>query len=153
MKIYLVYPLSFEVFHLYESLDCICTKNPSTDWCERDGHRVENHMSSYSHLCFYYICHAKMGCNQLFISGNYLLYDEILFKMLMTVCCVSWRRMQNPIFKVILQLHESSHGRLETVTDNPSSASDVSPSATWIEDTIPQMQASHWKDSWEFPVK
>lgn len=109
--------------------------------------------SSYSNLCFYYICHAKMGCNQLFISGNYVIYDEMLFKMTMTIRCVSRRRMQKRIFKVVLYGRENSHGGLQTVIETPSSASDVLASATRVEDTIPQMRASRRKDSRSFPVK
>lgn len=30
--------------------------------------------------------------------------------MIMTLCCVSQRRMQNPVIKVVLQLYESSQG-------------------------------------------
>lgn len=51
--------------------------------------------------------------------------------------------MQNPISKMVLELHENSHGGLEMIIDKPSSASDVWVFATCIEDTVPQMQVSH----------
>lgn len=54
-------------------------------------------------FCFVLLLH--MLCQngvQLLLSGNDLLYNKILFKIIITIYRVSWRRMQNPIFNVVV---------------------------------------------------